>query len=326
MGKKQGKKEKKPFRKTFIGQLMITKPVAGLGLLILICFLLVAIFADVLAPTPMQNGTLPTSILEKMQAPSSKHLLGTDTLGHDLLSYMIYGARTSVILGVCCTLISTVVSVIIGVSSAVIGGEFDLLVQRIVDAFNSIPNMLITLILMAALGNGMVQMILVLSVPAGIGGSRMIRGTAMAVKDSGYCKMSTMLSGGALWRMFRHVIPNIMPLILMNLASSIGGIIMAEATLNFLGFGVSVNTPSWGALLSGSGRSNMYTAPWLCIVPGVAIALIVFASAMFGDGVRDLMDPRLKGGVGSYNKKKIEKKRAKLLKKSQEQDAVNGES
>ncbi len=303
---------------SFLGQLFRTKPVAGLGLVILIVFVLIAIFADVLAPTPMTDGALPTSILAKLKPPSAEHLLGTDTLGHDLLSYMIYGARTSVILGVCCTLISTVVSVIIGVASAVIGGTFDLVVQRIVDAFNSIPNTLITLILMAALGNGMLQMIMVLSIPAGIGGSRMIRGSAMAVKDSGYCKMATMLSGGYFWNMFRHVIPNIMPLILMNLASSIGGIIMAEATLNFLGFGVNINTPSWGALLSGSGRSNMYTAPWLAIVPGVAIALIVFASAMFGDGVRDLLDPRLKGGVGSYNKKKVQKKIARQLKKQGE--------
>ncbi|MCR5784440.1 MAG: ABC transporter permease [Eubacterium sp.] len=315
MGENNTLKEnkKKPKKKNFWVELFKTKPIAGVSLVILVIFILIAIFADVLAPTKMTVGGLPTSVLEKMQPPSMEHLLGTDTLGRDLLSYMIYGARTSVVLGISCTLIGTVISVIIGVSSAVIGGTFDLVVQRIVDAFNSIPGMLITMILMAALGNGMIQMIIVLSIPGGIGGSRMIRGVAMSVKDAGYCKMSTMLSGGPLWRMIHHVVPNIMPLILMNLAGNIGGIIMAESTLNFLGYGVSLNTPSWGALLSGSGRSNMYSAPWLAIIPGIAIGLIVFASAMFGDGVRDLLDPRLKGGVGSYDKDKIKKQIANKI-------------
>lgn len=315
MSKNAKNRRAKPFRKTFLGQLFTQKPIAGVGLVILILFILVAIFADVLAPYPMQNGALPTSILEKLRPPSATHPLGTDTLGRDLLSYMIYGARTSVILGVVCSIITTIISIVIGVSSSVIGGTFDLIVQRIVDAFNSIPSMLITLILMAALGNGMLQMVIVLSLPGGIGGSRMIRGSAISVKDAGYCKMSTMLGGNSVWRMVCHVIPNIMPLILMNIAGGIGGIIMAEATLNFLGFGVDLNTPSWGALLTSSGRSNMYTAPWLALAPGIAITLIVFASAMFGDGVRDLLDPRLKGGVGVYGGKKSKKAKAAMLAK-----------
>ncbi len=295
---------KKP---SFMYELFHTKKLAAFGMCILIFFLLVALLADFIAPVKLTNGTIPSSILEKLLPPSLEHPFGTDSLGRDLLSYMIYGCRTSVILGIVCTILSTIVSLIIGVTSAVIGGWFDLIVQRFVDGWQCVPGMLIMLIMMSILGNGLLQLIIVISVPAGIGGSRMVRSAAISVKDSGYSKMSTMLGGTQVWKMIQHVTPNILPIIIMNMAGSIGGVIMMEASMNFLGFGVSVNTPSWGAMLSGQGRSNMYTAPWLAMIPGIAIAIMVFASAMFGDGVRDILDPRLKGGVGSYSGNKLKK-------------------
>ncbi len=306
-----------PGKKTsFLSELFHTKKLAAFGLCLLIFFLLVALFADVLAPVKLIDGQLPTSVLDKLQAPSLKHPFGTDSVGRDLLSYMIYGCRTSVILGIICTILSTLVSLVIGVASAVIGGLFDLIIQRIVDAWQCVPGMLIMLILMSILGNGLLQLIIVISIPAGIGGSRMVRSAAISVKDAGYTKMSSMLGGSAVWRMIEHVTPNILPIIIMNMAGALGGVIMMEASMNFLGFGVSLNTPSWGAMLSGQGRSNMYMAPWLAMIPGIAIAIMVFASAMLGDGVRDILDPRLKGGVGSYSgnklKKIIESKRQQL--------------
>ena len=303
--------EKKPKKKTafleFLATLWRTKKIAFLGLMILVLFILVAIFADVLAPQKMVNGMLESHLMDAAKKPSLEHLLGTDAQGVDLLSYMIYGARTSVILGLSCTVLATVISVIIGVASAVIGGRFDLYLQRFIDAWQCVPGMLIMLILMSILGPGMLSMIVVLSVPPGIGGSRMIRSAAISVKDSGYCNMSKMLGGKNIWRMIHHVIPNIMPLVLMNLANSLGGTIMMESTLNFLGFGVDLNTPSWGYLLTSQGRSKMYTAPWIGLAPGLAITIMVFAAAMFGDGVRDILDPRLKGGMGSFSRKKIRK-------------------
>ena len=240
------------------------------------------------------------------------HPLGTDKMGQDLLSYMIYGARTSVILCVCCTILSTLVSLVIGVLSAVIGGWFDLLVQRIVDAFGCIPQMLLLLLMMSLMGNGIPQMIVALAVPSGIGGSRMVRSSALAVKDSGYCDNSDLLGGGVLWKSVKHVVPNIMPLIIISAAGSLGGVVMMEASMNFLGYGVAPGTPSWGALITGQGRDMLFTAPWLCIIPGIAIALLTFCSSMFGDAIRDLLDPRLKGGVGSYNSKKLKKVLAAL--------------
>lgn len=304
--KKISKTEKKeiPPLLNFLRRLFKTKPISGIGLVILVLFIFVAVFADVLAPSKMTGGLLYGSLNSRLVGPSLEHLLGTDNLGRDLLSYMIYGARTSVILAVSCTIISTVVSVLIGVSSATIGGWYDLIIQRLVDAWTSIPSLLISLILMAMLGKGIPQLIFVLSVPTGIGGSRLIRSAAYQVKDMDYVNMGSMMGANKLWNMIKHVLPNTMPMILMSLSAGVGGTIMAAASLGFLGYGVGVNTPDWGALLTEAGRSNMYIAPWLALAPGIAISLVVFASAMFSDGVRDLLDPRLRGGASSYKVKK----------------------
>lgn len=167
------------------------------------------------------------------------------------------------------------------------------------------PGMLITILMMSLFGNGMLQMILVMSIPGGIGGSRMIRSAAMSVKDSGYVKAAEMMGSRLLWKSVRHVLPNTLPLIITTSAGGLGGVIMMEASMNFLGYGVNVGTPSWGYLITNQGRDFMLIHPLLAIAPGVLIALMVFSSAMFGDGVRDILDPRLKGGVGSYNTKKL---------------------
>ena len=306
----------------FFHTLWKTKKIAFISMIVLVIFVLIAVFADFLAPQKMVGGLLESNLIDSCQPPSLKHILGTEAMGIDLLSYMIYGARTSVILGISCTIIATFISLLIGVTSAVIGGKFDLLLQRFIDAWQCIPGMLIMLILMTILGSGMWQMIVVMSIPTGIGGSRMIRSAAISVKDSGYCGMSRMLGGKNVWRMVNHVVPNIMPLVLMNLANTLGGTIMMESTLNFLGFGVNVNTPSWAYLLTSQGRSKMYTSPWIGLAPGIAITIMVFAAAMFGDGVRDVLDPRLKGGMGSFSRKKIRKISEKYMSKRMAQNQV----
>jgi peptide/nickel transport system permease protein len=297
----------------FLKELFKKKPIGGVCLVIMLMFLFLAIFADLISPYPMEHGSLIKDLTMRMKPPLTPgHLLGTDTLGQDLLSYMIYGARTSVVLCVGCTVLGTLISLIIGVLSATIGGRFDLLLQRVVDAWSCIPQMLILLLLMAMLGNGIPQMIFAMAVPSGIGGSRMVRSAAIAVKDSGYCTNSDLMGGGLLWKCIKHVVPNILPLIIISAAGSLGGVVLMEASLNFLGFGVSPGTPSWGYLITNQGRSHLFDASWLCIVPGIAITILTFSSSMFGDAVRDQLDPRLKGGVGSYNSKKLKKMLAKL--------------
>ena len=318
----------------FVKDLFRKKPVGGIGLVILILLILVAIFADVLAPYPLVGGKMQTDVLHALQKPylfmsgSEKaaaqatvtslggiHLLGTDSLGRDTLSYLIYGARTSVILCLCCMVLSSLVSILIGTLSAVLGGWFDLILQRLVDAWLCIPAMLILMILMSMMGKGMPQLVFALSVPSGIAGSRIIRSSAIAVRDSGYIRSCTLLGGGSVWKIVHHVIPNILPLIITNAAGSLGSVVLMEASLSFLGYGVDPSTPSWGYLISQEGKANMFLAPWLCIAPGVCISLMVFAANMFGDSVRDLLDPRLKGGVGSYSTKKLKKMAEKQKRK-----------
>lgn len=187
------------------------------------------------------------------------------------------------------------------------------------DGFQCIPSLLIMLMMMAVMGKGMPQLIVALSVPAGIGGARIIRSAAFSVKDSGYVKMSKLLGTKALWRAVKHVIPNTMPLIIVNMAGNLSGVIMQEASLNFLGYGVKIGTPSWGYMITNQGRANMYTAPWLSLYPGLCIMILVFGANMFGDAIRDLLDPRLQGGVGSYNTKKIKKIAARMMARRERQ-------
>ena len=294
-----------------------------IGLVILILLVLVAIFADVLAPVKMQQGTLPGNPLFNCTHPwwmlddSQKQLeismgtiywLGTDNLGRDVLSYIIYGARTSVILCIGVTLLTTLVALVIGITSA----GYDLIVQRIVDAWQCIPGMLISILIMNILGKGMLQMILVMAIPGGIGQSRLFRSAAMSMKDSGYVEASGLMGGTAIWKMLQHVGPDIMPIIVVTAAGGLGSTVMMEAALNFLGFGVKVGTPSWGYMITNQGRANMYTAPYLSIIPGISIGIMVLAANIFGDSIRDELDPRLRGVTGSLKANKLEKIRTKL--------------
>lgn len=316
-----------------ICQLFRSKPLAGAGLVVLILLVLVAIFADVLAPVKMQAGTLPGNILYKLEKPywmlsaderaaqkaaGMIYWLGTDNLGRDVLSYLIYGARTSVVLCLGVSILSTLISVIIGTLSATIGGKFDLIMQRFVDAFQCIPGMLLSMIIMNMLGNGVVQLIIVMAVPGGIANSRMIRSAAISVRDSGYVRSSTLLGATNWFKLKRHVLPNVLPIIIITAAGGLGGTVMMEASLNFLGFGVPVGTPSWGYMITNQGRANMFSAPYLCLFPGICIAIMVLAANLFGDGLRDVLDPRLQGGVGTYDSRKINRIAAKFAKSFQE--------
>jgi peptide/nickel transport system permease protein len=272
------------------------KPLGTVGLFIVLILLIVGIFADVLAPYEMNK----IDLINSLQGPSAAHLLGTDNLGRDVLSNIIYGARISVIIGLSATSLTTVVSVIIGALSAFIGGKFDLFMQRFVDAWLCIPGLLILLIMMSIMGKGMWQMITAISVPMGIGGSRMIRSAVIAIKENTYVEAGRAI-GSTTGRMInKHILPNIMPIIIIGFSMQIGGVILMEAGLSFLGFGVPPGVPSWGSMLSQEGRAYMEIAPALAIWPGLALSLVVYGTNMFGDALRDLQDPKLKGGLGSY--------------------------
>jgi peptide/nickel transport system permease protein len=277
-------------------RLIKEKPLGTLGLLIVVILLLTGIFANQLAPYAMNKIDLTATLA----SPYPAHLLGTDNLGRDVLSNIIYGARISMIIGITATLCTMIVSIFIGALSATIGGTFDLILQRFVDAWMCIPGMMILLIMMSIMGKGVPQMILAMAIPGGIGGSRMIRSAVMAIRENQYIEANRAIGASTGWLLMRHIIPNIAPLIILGAAMQVGGMIMMESGLSFLGYGVPPGVPSWGSMLSNEGRQYMEIAPALAFWPGFALALVIFGCNMFGDALRDLMDPRLKGGVGSY--------------------------
>jgi peptide/nickel transport system permease protein len=291
-----------PKRHSFFVDLFIRlvkeKPLGTIGLVIVLILLLTGIFADLLAPYPLGAYDLKHTL----ESPSSQHWLGTDNLGRDELSRIIYGARVSVIIGLSATLLTTIVSVIIGALSALIGGKFDLLMQRFVDAWLSIPGMLILLIMVSILGKGTWQIIVAIGLPMGIGGSRMIRSAALAIGENAYIEAGRAI-GSSTWTLFtRHILPNIMPVIIIGFSMMVGGAILMEASLSFLGYGVPPGVPSWGSMLSQEGRTYMEIAPPLALWPGLALTLVVYGTNMFGDAIRDLLDPKLKGGLGRYGR------------------------
>ena len=276
----------------FFVSLVKEKPLGTISGIIVLILIFVAIFADVLAP----YGYTEMHLIDRLQGASARYLLGTDQLGRDFLSRIIYGARLSIVVGLSATALNVVVAVLIGGTSGFLGGKFDLLVQRFVDAWMAFPGLLLLLTIMSIVGKGVPQIILVLGISGGISGSRVVRGAVIAVKENDYFQATESI-GSSKWRtLARHVLPNIMAPVIIIFSINIGGVIMNEASLSFLGFGLPPEVPSWGTLLSYDGRRYMEMAPWLALWPGLCLTVVVYCLNMFGDAVRDLLDPRLRGG------------------------------
>jgi peptide/nickel transport system permease protein len=280
----------------FLFRLVKEKPLGTIGGVIVIFLLLVAIFANFIAPFPYSQ----VHITDKLSPPSAKYILGTDILGRDILSRVIYGARISLIVGLLGTLLSTFVSVVIGIFCGFIGGKLDFILQRFVDAWMSFPALIVLLTVMSLIGPGLFQIIIVLGISFGIGGSRIIRSAVIGIKENVYIS-ATQVVGCSTWRILtHHIFPNISAVVIILFSTNIGGVILSEASLSFLGYGIPPPTPSWGGMISGPGRTYMLLAPWMGLWPGLALGLVIWGTNMFGDAVRDLLDPRLKGGVGRY--------------------------
>ena len=276
----------------FFIRLAKEKPLGTASGVIILLLIIVAILGDVLAPYQYAEMHL----IDRLQSASRKYLLGTDQVGRDLLSRLIFGARVSLLVGLTVTTISVVISTLIGGMSGFFGGRLDLLVQRFVDAWIAFPGLLILLTIMSIVGKGLPQIILVLGISGGIGGSRLIRSAVIGIKENDYFQAARAV-GNTRWRAFiRHVVPNLMPIIVISFSISIGGVIMSLASLGFLGYGLPPNVPDWGGLLSREGRAYMQQAPHLALWPGLCLTVTIYSLNMFGDAVRDLLDPRLRGG------------------------------
>ena len=278
----------------FLSRLVREKPLGTFGGIIVLLLLFTGIFADVLAPFPMSEPHM----LDRLTGPSGKYLLGTDQLGRDVLSRIIYGARVSLVVSLAATSVNMVVALLIGTTTGFFGGKLDMVVQRFVDAWMAFPGLLILITVMSLVGQGLLQTILVLGITGGIGGSRIARSAVIGIRENMYLQAAEAFGASAARIIFRHVLPNIRAPMIITFTVTIGGVIMAEASLSFLGFGLPPDVASWGGMLSKEGRTYMELAPWLAIWPGLSLTVVVYSLNMLGDALRDLLDPRLKGGVG----------------------------
>ena len=274
-----------------VGRFVRKKPLGALGGAIVVAMLVMAAGAEWIALYGYDDVIRGA----RMRPPGLTHWLGTDNLSRDLWSRIVYGARVSVTVGFATILLGTVCATAIGVSSGYFGGVYDLVVQRVVDAWMSFPYLVIVLSVMAVLGPGLLNVILSLSLIVTATSSRVIRGATIAVAQHPYVEAARAIGAGHGRIVFRYLVPNVLPTVIILATIGLGGVILAESALSFLGFGVPPPYPSWGGMLSGSGRTYMFRAPWMAIWPGVAISLAVFGFNMLGDALRDVLDPRLRG-------------------------------
>lgn len=291
----------------FFRRLFREKALGTIGLIIVLLLFFAGIFADFLAP----YGQNETHVIDKLSPPSATYWLGTDNLGRDMLSRIIYGARISMYVGLGASLLGVAFSAIVGLISGYLGGKADIIIQRFVDAALAFPMLIIVITLMGIIGPGLVQVIIVLGIWGGIAWIRVVRSAVISIKENVYLEAARSI-GCPMGKMIgRHVLPNIMPVLIVIFSVDMAANILGEASLSFLGFGIPPPEPSWGGMLSGLGRTYMYEAPWLAIWPGLALSIAVYGINVWGDAVRDLLDPRLRGGVGRYTGARTKKPKTK---------------
>jgi peptide/nickel transport system permease protein len=274
-----------------LGRFARRKPLGALGGVIVVAMLVMAMFAEQIAP----YGYDQTIRGARMKPPSATHWLGTDNLSRDMWSRVVYGARVSITVGFLTIALAVVFATAIGVSSAYFGGAWDLIVQRLGDAWLSFPYLIIILSVMAVLGPGLGNVVISLAVLIAATNSRVIRGATLGAMQHTYVEAARAMGCGHTRIIVRHLLPNITATVIILATIGLGAVILAESALSFLGFGVPPPHPSWGGMLSGSGRTYMFRAPWMAVWPGVAISLAVFGFNMLGDALRDVLDPRLRG-------------------------------
>ena len=267
------------------------KPLGAIGGAFVLVIALMAVLADVIAPYP-PTDMHPEHLLEP---PSARYWLGTDTFGRDLFSRILHGARISLIIGLGTAAGGVLTGTVIGIISAYLGGKTDLLVQRAIDVMLAFPSLLMALVVAAALGPAVHNVILALMFPLIPRATRVARSSGLSLKESGFVEAAVAIGCGTPRILFRHVFPNsLAPLIVLTTAY-MGVAITSEAALSFLGMGTKEPNPSWGFMLSRFAAPHARSAPWLPIFPGLALSTAVFGFNLLGDALRDVWDPRLRG-------------------------------
>jgi peptide/nickel transport system permease protein len=266
-----------------------------LGLASLIFLLLLVV---VIAAAPLVAPYAPDESTDRyVTSPGLRHWFGTDHLGRDVLSRVLHGGRVSLQVGFASVILGLGVGVVVGVVSGYLGGLVDTVLQRIVDILMAVPNILLALTIVAAFGAGPQNVTLAIAAGIAPRASRVVRGSTLAVRGQPYIEAGVSLGMTPIRLMRRHILPNIMAPIIVIASIQLGVAIIIEASLSFLGLGVPLNVPTWGNMLSGSGLSYMVRAPWMAIAPGLALTAVVIALNLFGDSLRDILDPRLRGGA-----------------------------
>lgn len=267
-----------------------TKPLGAAGGFVVLLLLFVGLFAGVLAPYAFDDF----DVRSRLQGPSMDHLFGTDEQGRDVFSRVLYGARTSVLIGFGAIAVSTFVATIIGITSGYFGGWFDILLQRIIDIWLSFPNLIFIIFVIAIFSRSTFNLVIVLGLLVSAGSSRIIRSVAIGTKEMQFVEAARAGGAGDFRIIFRHVLPNVVPIIIITASVQIGAVILTESSLSFLGYGPPPPFPSWGRMLQES-QTQMTQHPNLALFPGLAITIVVYSFNMFGDALRDVLDPRLRG-------------------------------
>lgn len=266
------------------------KYLGSISALVILVFFVSALIAPWIAP----YDPIGVDTKVALQAPSFEHFFGTDELGRDLFSRVLYGARTSLMVGLGSVVVGVMVGVFLGITSAYIGGRYDLFVQRFIDTLQSFPSLVLAMVIVATLGSSVLNVTLAIAITMIATKTRVIRGAAMSIKQNSYIEAARVIGANNGHIMSRYILPNAWAPIIVLASATLGQAIIREASLSFLGLGPPPPNPTWGAMLSGSARTYMSTSQWMVIFPGLAITTVVLAFNLLGDTLRDVLDPRLK--------------------------------
>ncbi len=271
-------------------QLVRKQPLGAAGAFVVIIMGMSAILAGLISPyNPVAND-----LASMLQPPDASHWMGTDEFGRDILTRVMYGARTALTIGLTAAFLGATGGLILGVASAYFGGIFDLVVQRIVDVFIAFPLIIMALAVVATLGPGTQNVIIAITIPFIPQCARVVRSSALAIREIPYVDAARALGFSNARIILRHMVPNVMAPYLIMLTTFVGQAILLEAVLSYLGMGVQDPTPAWGLMLKGGAEEFLESAPWVSIFPGLAISFAVFGFNLFGDGMRDVLDPKLR--------------------------------
>lgn len=283
------RRRRNPFLSFF--RSLLKKPPAAVAFVIITVMAFSAVFADVIAP----YGPLELHPASRLNPSNTTYLLGTDNLGRDVLSRVIHGSRISLMVGVVVVLLSKTIGTTLGMVSGFYGGKTDAFIMRLMDAIYAFPQLILTISLAAMLGPSTLNVIYAITFTSIAPVCRVIRGATLSITQNEYITSARSLGASNKRIIFRYILPNVLPLVIIQASLSFAGTILAEASLSFLGLGTPPPTPSWGGMLSSSGRQFFEVAPWLAIWPGIAITLATLSFNLMGDGLRDILDPRMRG-------------------------------